>query len=61
MKTYNYKGLVQWFIYSTLTFVILIPSEMVFYNKLSLALLFGSLLGMLNEIITQLKKLNNKK
>ena len=50
-------NLLVWLIYSILIYIILISFE----NWISISLLVGFLFGLLNDILTQLRKLNGEK
>jgi hypothetical protein len=53
-------NLLTWLIYSIITYIILIPFQSWILN-ISISLLIGFLFGLLNDIILQLHKLNEKK
>lgn len=54
------NNLLSWFIYSSLTYIIIIPIGQWVIN-ISISLLIGFLFGILNDILTQLRKLNGEK
>jgi len=53
-------NLIVWLIYSVAIYIILIPCQL-WIVSISISVLLGFLFGCLNEIITQLRDLNDKK
>lgn len=56
-QKHNFIG---WLIYSIICYIIIIPFEM-WITGISISILFGFIANMMNEIITQLRKLNGEK
>jgi len=53
-------NLKTWIMYSLICYIILIPFKM-WITGISISILIGLFAGFLNEIITQLRKLNGEK
>lgn len=53
-------NLKTWFMYSVLCYIVLIPFKM-WVLGISISILVGFFFGLLNDIITQLRKLNGEK
>ena len=60
MKNRLKHNLSTFLIYSVIIYVILLPFQMWFIG-ISLSILIGFFFGLLNDIITQLRKLNGEK
>lgn len=59
-KTKLRHNLKVWLIYILFCYIILIPFKM-WITGISISILIGFLFGLLNDIITQLRKLNGEK
>lgn len=53
-------SLVSWFIYTVMTYIVLLPCQLGILSA-SISILAGFLFGILNDILTQLRKLNGEK
>lgn len=53
-------NILGWLIYSVIVYIILLPFGL-WFTGISISILVGFLFNMLNDIITQLRKLNGEK
>jgi len=53
-------NLIGWLAYAIICYIVLIPFKM-WVTGISISILFGFISNMLNDIITQLRKLNGEK
>lgn len=53
-------SLVSWFIYTLMTYIVLFPCQLGILSS-SISILVGFLFGILNDILTELRKSNGEK
>ena len=53
-------NLTSWGIYTTIVYIVLIPCQL-WVVSISISIILGFLFGMLNDIVTELRKINGEK